>query len=98
MGSRLINSDEVQAVVRPQKKNVRQPQRRNPLVNLGAMLKLNPHAKADLRAADSRKRKAPSLAPGSTAVKKQVSRRDLLKPQEASSNSFLASYNKAAGV
>merc|ERR1711968_45349 len=69
--SRLINSDEVQAVVRPQKKNGRQPQRRNPLVNLGAMLKLNPHAKADLRAADSKKRKASSLAPGSTAVKKQ---------------------------
>ena len=68
------------------------------LLTLPLQLKLNPHAKADLRAADSKKRKASSLAPGSTAVKKQVSRRDLLKPQEASSNPFLAAYNKAAGV
>lgn len=49
---RIINSDEVQSVVRPIKKDVkRAPMKKNPLKNLNAMLKLNPYAKAARRMA-----------------------------------------------
>lgn len=49
--ARLINSDEVQSVVAPPKEGgKRAPLKRNPLLNLGAMLKLNPAAKAARRA------------------------------------------------
>ena len=48
--ARLINSDEVQSVVRPIKKEVkRAPLKKNPLKNLNAMLKLNPYAKTAKR-------------------------------------------------
>lgn len=50
--ARIINSDEVQTVVRPQKsaKGAKHaPLKKNPLKNLGAMLKLNPYAKAAVR-------------------------------------------------
>ncbi|EFN51129.1 hypothetical protein CHLNCDRAFT_37552, partial [Chlorella variabilis] len=44
--ARLINSDEIQSVVGPLKTNkVRKPLKKNPLRNLGALLKLNPYAK-----------------------------------------------------
>jgi len=44
--ARLINSDEVQSVVRPPKEAVitSRPLKKNPLKNLGALVKLNPHA------------------------------------------------------
>lgn len=49
--ARLINSDEIQSVVRPAKMAVRRaPLKKNPLKNLGAMLKLNPYAKVTRRA------------------------------------------------
>ena len=49
--TRLINSDEVQTIVRPTK-TVRKgaPLKKNPLRNLGALLKLNPYAKTARRA------------------------------------------------
>lgn len=48
--ARIINSDEVQSVVRPIKKEVkRAPLKKNPLKNLNAMLKLNPYAKTAKR-------------------------------------------------
>ncbi len=49
--ARLINSDEIQSVVNPPKSGpVRRPRlRRNPLKNLGALLKLNPYAKTARR-------------------------------------------------
>ncbi|KAG1664555.1 hypothetical protein FOA52_009438 [Chlamydomonas sp. UWO 241] len=49
--TRLINSDEIQSVVRPAKTQTTKhaPLKKNPLKNLGAMLKLNPYAKAALR-------------------------------------------------
>ncbi|KAL6998260.1 60S ribosomal protein L4 [Sarracenia purpurea var. burkii] len=48
--SRIINSDEVQSVVRPIKKEVkRAPMKKNPLKNLNTMLKLNPYAKTARR-------------------------------------------------
>ncbi|CAM6098419.1 unnamed protein product [Calypogeia fissa] len=48
--SRLINSDEIQSVVRPKKSDMkRRVLKKNPLKNLGAMLKLNPYAKTARR-------------------------------------------------
>ncbi|KAF6140700.1 hypothetical protein GIB67_013993 [Kingdonia uniflora] len=50
--SRIINSDEVQSVVRPIKKDVkRAPLKKNPLKNLNTMLRLNPYAKTARRMA-----------------------------------------------
>lgn len=50
--SRLINSDEVQSIVKPAVKqnNKTRVLKRNPLKNLGALLKLNPYAKTARRA------------------------------------------------
>lgn len=48
--ARIINSDEVQSVVKPIKKEVkRAPLKKNPLKNLNVMLKLNPYAKTARR-------------------------------------------------
>ncbi|KAL5743067.1 hypothetical protein ACOSP7_029799 [Xanthoceras sorbifolium] len=48
--ARIINSDEVQSVVRPIKKGVkRAPMKKNALKNLNVMLKLNPYAKTARR-------------------------------------------------
>ena len=48
--TRLINSDEVQTIVRPPKvSRLVVPLKKNPLKNLGALLKLNPYAKAARR-------------------------------------------------
>jgi len=50
--TRIINSDEVQSVVRPIKKVVkRAPMKKNPLKNLNTMLRLNPYAKTARRMA-----------------------------------------------
>ncbi|XP_028763568.1 60S ribosomal protein L4 [Neltuma alba] len=50
--ARIINSDEIQSVVRPIRKEVkRAPLKKNPLKNLNAMLKLNPYAKTAKRMA-----------------------------------------------
>lgn len=49
--ARVINSDEIQSVVRaPKASNTKFVLKKNPLKNLGAMLKLNPYAKAAKRA------------------------------------------------
>ena len=48
--SRIINSDEIQSVVRPTKKVMkRRVLKKNPLKNLGALVKLNPYAKTARR-------------------------------------------------
>uniref|UniRef100_A0A7S0RBK1 Large ribosomal subunit protein uL4 C-terminal domain-containing protein n=1 Tax=Chlamydomonas leiostraca TaxID=1034604 RepID=A0A7S0RBK1_9CHLO len=51
--TRLINSDEIQSVVRAPKAGPKThaPLKKNPLKNLGAMLKLNPYAKVARRVA-----------------------------------------------
>ena len=49
--TRLINSDEIQSIVRPPKTGTgRRVLKKNPLKNLGALLKLNPYAKSARRA------------------------------------------------
>jgi large subunit ribosomal protein L4e len=49
--TRLINSDEVQSVVLPPKETATKAKslKKNPLKNLGAMVKLNPHAASTRR-------------------------------------------------
>ncbi|KAH9553681.1 hypothetical protein CY35_08G024900 [Sphagnum magellanicum] len=48
--ARIINSDEIQSVVRPKKVEIkRRALKKNPLKNLGALLKLNPYAKTARR-------------------------------------------------
>ena len=48
--TRLINSDEIQSVVRPARAGrTARPLKKNPLKNLGALLKLNPYAKTARR-------------------------------------------------
>jgi large subunit ribosomal protein L4e len=50
--ARIINSDEVQSVVKPIKKEVKRATlKKNPLKNLNALLKLNPYAKTARRMA-----------------------------------------------
>ncbi|RZC78816.1 hypothetical protein C5167_003021 [Papaver somniferum] len=50
--ARIINSDEVQSVVRPIKKDSkRAPMKKNPLKNLNTLLRLNPYAKTARRMA-----------------------------------------------
>jgi large subunit ribosomal protein L4e len=44
--ARIINSDEVQSALRPKKANAGHIRKRNPLKNLGFLLRLNPYAKA----------------------------------------------------
>jgi len=44
--ARIVNSDEIQSVVKPINRKIkRKPLKKNPLKNLGSLLKLNPHAK-----------------------------------------------------
>lgn len=46
--TRLINSDEIQSVVRPHKAKIQKrpwTQKKNPLVNKGVLFRLNPYAK-----------------------------------------------------
>lgn len=48
--TRIINSDEIQSIVKAPKKELkRRPLKKNPLKNLGALLKLNPFAKSARR-------------------------------------------------
>ena len=48
--ARIINSDEIQSVVRPIKKEIKRPPlKKNPLKNLNTMLRLNPYAKTARR-------------------------------------------------
>merc|ERR1712166_7220 len=50
--NRIINSDEIQSVVnQPKESDTRKTLKKNPLKNLGSMLKLNPYAKTAKRMA-----------------------------------------------
>jgi len=62
---RIINSDEVQSVVRPKKPRTKVvTHRKNPLKNLGVMIKLNPHSRTAKRRAilEARKNIAKKVA------------------------------------
>lgn len=60
--TRLINSDEVQSKVRPSIKGVKRTVRKkNPLVNLGALVKLNPYALSLRRSALLAEKKRASI-------------------------------------
>jgi large subunit ribosomal protein L4e len=64
---RLINADEIQSIVRPIRKAKRfVPHKKNPLRNLGVLLKLNPYALAQrrrvLKEAEQKKKKREQLA------------------------------------
>jgi len=78
--SRLINSDEVQSVVKPINKEVkRREPRKNPLKNMAAVLKLNPYL------GTARKMAALAEAARVNARKQKLdSKRTKLSPEEAS--------------
>jgi len=75
--ARIINSDEVQSVVKPIKKEVKRATlKKNPLKNLNALLKLNPYAKtarrmALLAEADRVKSKKEKLAKKRSPITKE---------------------------
>jgi large subunit ribosomal protein L4e len=50
--ARIINSDEIQAAVRPARQTVKLPrQKKNPLKNINVLVRLNPYAQTEKRAA-----------------------------------------------
>jgi len=63
--ARIINSDEIQSIVRPKQRDVRHGRKRNPLKNLGFMIKLNPYAKTirrrELLAKEARSKKKQAI-------------------------------------
>jgi len=83
--TRIINSDEIQSKVRPAVKEThRFTQKKNPLKNLGVMVRLNPYALALRRAellAEERQKKAKQAKLQAAREKKAapVSREDLKK-------------------
>jgi len=94
--ARVINSDEVQAKVNPAKESkVRVVHKKNPLKNLGHMIKLNPYAKTlrrmELLAEEARakkkaellenKRKGTAPAPDAAAVATQKKRTKFARAQ-----------------
>jgi large subunit ribosomal protein L4e len=103
--ARIINSDEIQSKVRAAKEGFAKPSRkRNPLRNLGTMLKLNPYI-AEVRRAElarAGKKKAAPKAAKKIAKKsrdaKLVNRAKYLETLRATPEtpaaSFLDSYNK----
>jgi len=47
--ARIINSDEIQSALRPKQRQRRHERKKNPLKNLGALVKLNPYALSQRR-------------------------------------------------
>lgn len=81
---RLINSDEIQSVVRAGKySSFRRHHKKNPLKNLGAMVKLNPYTlvarRAELRAEALRKEKKAKAS----AVKRNTVKTDAKRKQQS---------------
>lgn len=72
---RIVSSDEVQSHVRPARKVRHVIRKKNPLVNFGAMLKLNPFAATVKRRtllAQEKRKKAAATKKTSPAIKKRV--------------------------
>jgi large subunit ribosomal protein L4e len=75
--NRIINSDEIQSIVRPQQHQQRfHSRRRNPLKNVGFMIKLNPYALTERRKAilEAGKRKKPTKTAAVKAFKSEKAR------------------------
>jgi large subunit ribosomal protein L4e len=71
--TRLINSDEIQSIVRQPKAPKRgRPLKKNPLKNLGALLKLNPYAKTARRHQLLNQNKALKAKAGGTSKTKKA--------------------------
>ena len=69
--ARLINSEEIQSVVRPAvSEHKRLPRKKNPLKNLAAMARLNPYVMIHRRNELKRKAAPPAKAPVTKDVKK----------------------------
>merc|ERR1719352_2286631 len=73
--ARVINSDQIQSVVNPAKvSKKRSVLKKNPLKNLGVMVKLNPYTlamrRAEIKASSNKKRKAPEDKKARKARKK----------------------------
>lgn len=83
--SRIINSDEVQKVARPMKAKPRHPMRKkNPLKNLGVMIKLNPYAtsriRAEIRQQEARKKaKADRVSAKRESATTRAQRREFME-------------------
>jgi len=94
--ARIINSDEVQAAVKPIQTPAKVPrQKKNPLKNLNVLLKLNPYAKTEKRAAilseaRHRARLAASLS------KRGVAKKDAKAGKGAKAGKAAAAPAKAA--
>ena len=88
--NRLINSDEVQSIVRALKDDhVRAPLKKNPLKNLGAMLKLNPYAKTATRMQLlSEERRKGAKAVKLAAARKGLNKASRTKAVKASGRAF----------
>lgn len=67
--SRIVNSSEVQSVLRPKKKSERTMLKKNPLKNYGVMVRLNPYAAAQRR--HEIKRRHPSEKHAAVVAKKK---------------------------
>jgi len=99
--SRIINSDEVQSRLRAKKANTRQfIRKRNPLKNLGILLRLNPYAKTLKRAELlAQKRRATAKTTIAEAVRKGTKRTTArvagLKRLRTAVRKSNASYKKA---
>jgi len=85
---RIINSEEIQSKLNPAKPKARRaPRHKNPLKNLGAMVRLNPYALALRRAELVRSRKKRAATPAEKkAHKKHCGPKVLNKPQGALSD------------
>ncbi|TMW61564.1 hypothetical protein Poli38472_012755 [Pythium oligandrum] len=89
---RLINSDEIQSVVRPGKySSFRRHHKKNPLKNLGAMVKLNPYTlvarRAELRAEALRKEKKAKAVATKRNTKNDPKRKEQSRALYAKNNS-----------
>ena len=88
--ARLINSNEVQAVVRPAVKDRRFPaQKKNPLVNHAAMVKLNPYA-AVARKTELAAQAARAVKKAAGAIKKRAGTRTSVDLRKASTSKIAA--------
>lgn len=112
--ARIINSDEVQSKVRVAKAGFAKPsQKRNPLINLGAMLKLNPYVaqvtraeRAMQSAAESKKKRLTPKPSAVIAKKAKVAKainaskfsQTLRATPQTPDAAFLDSYNNVEEV